>query len=417
MTAETNDAMRILVLTEMYPRKTNPTTGIFVHRECLALRRAGLDIRVISPLPYSPRILWMNPKWRDLGIVPRSDTWDGIPVRYPRYPRPPGAFYRKFDPFAIFPTLCVSFRQWSRERRFDIIHAHGLLPCGMAAVLLSKAFGLPCVCHARGSDVNLYPWESRANFLLTRYVIENCDAPVATSKALAERMSSMSRKHREMTVLYKSVNTELFSPSDEKASLRWRLGLQPQSFVVIFVGRLESDKGCDDLVEAWEPVVRETPGAVLVLVGEGQLPNKLCAFSQSVRCCGRKPEAEVALWMQASDILVLPSRNEGLPNVVLEAMACGLPVVATPVGGIPEAVVDGETGLLVPVGDRQALASSILALAENRDLRRSMGEAGRKRAQAVFRWDKFVSDTCELYGSVMRTGAERQKSAFTAQRT
>lgn len=117
------------------------------------------------------------------------------------------------------------------------------------------------------------------------------------------------------------------------------------------------------------------------------------------------------------DVLILPSYSEGIPKVILEAMACELPVVATPVGGIPEAVAHEDTGFLVPVGDRQALASSILALAENRDLRRSMGEAGRKRAQAAFRWDKFASDASELYCSVLRTGAERQKSALTAERT
>lgn len=334
-------------------------------------------------------------------MVPRSDTWDGIPVRYPRYPRPPGAFYRKFEPFAMFPALYSSFRAWSREQPFDLIHAHGLLPCGMAGVLLSKAFHLLCLCHARGSDVNVYPSESRASFLLTRYVIENCDAPAATSKALAEKMSSMSRVPRKISVLYKSVDTQLFATHGDKALLRKRLGIPLQAFVAIFVGNLSHDKGVTDLSAAWTNITEKLPISILVLIGDGPLSGKLAALGSTVLVCGPRPNAEVALWMQASDVLVLPSYSEGLPNVVLEAMACELPVVATPVGGIPEAVVHGKTGFLLPVGDRCKLASSILTLAQNENLRCSMGKAGRKRIQTVFRWDTYVSHATELYHSVL----------------
>jgi len=393
----------------MYPRKTDPTAGIFVHRECLALKRARLDVRVLSPLPYSPRILWWNPKWRDLGMVPRSDILDGIHVRYPRYPRPPGAFYRKFEPFAMLPTLCASFREWSREKPFDLIHAHGLLPWGVAAVLLSKAFRLPCVCQARGGDVNIYAWESRANFLLTRYVIENCDAPLAVSKALAEKMSSISRTGREISVLYTTVDTQLFAPARDRVLLRRRLGIPPGAFVAIYVGALCSEKGLIDLSAAWRVVTTKAPGSTLVILGKGPLYPKLASLGHSVLLCGPKPHAEVALWMQASDVLILPSHSEGLPTVIVEAMACELPVIATPVGGIPEAVIHGETGFLVPTGAHQSLASSIITLARNRELRRFMAKAGRERMRAVFGPNTYVPAALEMYHWVVRHRANTKR--------
>jgi glycosyltransferase involved in cell wall biosynthesis len=282
----------------------------------------------------------------------------------------------------------------------------------MAAILLSKTFHIPCVCHARGSDVNVYPYESRANFVLTRYVIENCDVPVATSKALAEKMSSMSRVKRQIRVLYKSVDTKLFSPAEDKAVLRKQLYITPDAFLAIFVGSLTDDKGIMELIEAWKEVSKRVPEALLVIIGSGPLHDDLVRVGQSVDVCGTKPNTEVALWMKASDVLVLPSHNEGLPNVVLEAMACGLPVVATSVGGIPEAVVQGETGFLVPPKDHQELAARILALAQNPDLRRSMGIAARRRIETVFRWENYVSGVMQVY----RSAIERHKSR-TRQRT
>lgn len=397
--------LRVLTLTDLFPRTTDAVNGSFVLRECLALKRARLDIRVLSPIPYSPRFLWGNPKWRNVGMSAPIHSWDGVCARYPRYLRPPRAFYRKVEPFAMFPNLCRCFVAWSREKRFDIIHAHGLLPGGMAAVLLSKTFHVPSVCHARGSDVNVYPYESKANFALTRYVIESCDVPVATSKALAEKMSRMSRIARKVRVLYKSVDTRLFSPAGDKAVLRSQLDIPSDAFVAIFVGGLARGKGIMELIEAWKEVSKRLPEALLVIIGSGPLHNALVRVGQNVDVCGTKPNTQVALWMKASDVLVLPSHNEGLPNVVLEAMACGLPVVATSVGGIPEAVVHGETGFLVAAGACPELASRILALAQNPDLRRSMGKAARRRIETVFRWENYVSGAVEVY----RSAIERHK--------
>lgn len=399
------DSVRILVLTEMYPRKKDPAAGIFVHRECLVLKRAGVDLRVLSPIPYSPRVLWLNSRWKRQGLVPASDVWDGIPVRYPRYPRPPGRFFRKFEPFAIFPSVCASFARWSRENRFDIIHAHGLLPCGMTAVLLSKAFRVPCVCQARGSDVNVYPWESNRNLLLTRSVIDRCDVPVAVSKDLARKMSSLSRSRRDVALLYTTVDANRFSPAVHRTALRRRLQIPPKSYVVLYVGDLICEKGVLDLIKAWEEVHRSSPDSLLFLLGKGPLSAVIRGESPGIYLCGPKRHEEVSLWMQASDMLVLASYSEGLPTVVVEAMACGLPVVATNVGGTPEAVVHGETGFLVAPKDHRELASRIVLLARNPDLCKTMGDAARKRIEMVFPWENYVAGAMEVY----RTAIERHK--------
>lgn len=347
-------------------------------------------------------------------MVPASEVWDGIPVRYPRYPRPPGAFYRSIEPFAMFPTLCRSFAVLSRENRFDIIHAHGLLPCGMAAVLLSRAFRVPCVCQARGSDVNVYPWESRRNLSLTQGVIDRCDVPVAVSRDLARKMSSLSRTRRDATLLYTTVDTELFAPVADTTALRNRLQIPSESFLALYVGDLICEKGIFDLIKAWGEVHRRRPDSLLVFLGKGPLAAVIRGETRGIHLSGPRPHEEVSLWMQASDVLVLPSYSEGLPTVVVEAMACGLPVVATNVGGTPEAVVHGETGFLVAPKDHRELASRILSVAQNPELRKSMGRAARRRMETIFRWENYVSGAMEVYRSAIEQHKSRTvRSALT----
>ncbi len=385
----------------MYLRRTDPTAGVFVHGECLALKKKGFHFRVLSPLPYSPRLLWRNAKWERLGRVPRSDMWDGIAARYPRYLRPPGAYYRKVEPFVMLPRLCTAFNTWSRERPFDLIHAHGLLPCGVAATFLSRIFRVPCICHARGSDVNLYSQKSRMDLALTRYAIDHCDTPVAVSQDLANKMSRISRRSREVTVLYTTVDTGLFRPAGDKADLRESHGIPVEAFVAIYVGHLFTHKGVEDLARVWPRVVGELPGSLLIVIGEGSLSGRFSRLGPGVLLCGPQPHDRVSAWMRLSDALVLPSHTEGMPTVVAEAMACGLPVVATPVGGTPEAVVHGETGILTPVGDGPALISALVALAQNETLRRSMGDAARRRALAMFGGDSYARRVQQIYSALL----------------
>lgn len=170
-----------------------------------------------------------------------------------------------------------------------------------------------------------------------------------------------------------------------------------------------------ELIDAWKEASRKLPEALLVVIGSGPLQNELVRVGQSVHACGAKSTEDVACWMKAADILVLPSHNEGLPNVILEAMACGLPVVATDVGGIPEAVVHGETGFLVPPGDHQELTARILALARNIDLRRTMGPAGRRRIETVFRWENYVSGAIKVYQSAIERHKSRARGSASAE--
>jgi glycosyltransferase involved in cell wall biosynthesis len=188
--------------------------------------------------------------------------------------------------------------------------------------------------------------------------------------------------------------------------MRRTFGVQAQGLLVGTVGRLHPQKGFASLLAAVARVRERLPAIRLLLVGGGALRRDLVARAEALGLAevvifagsrGDVPEILAAL-----DLFVLPSLWEGLPNAVLEAMAAGLPVVATAAGGTPEVVVDGETGLLVPPGDVTALAEAIERLLRDPGLRRKMGEAGRKRVEGHFTIEQTVAQTVALYETLLR---------------
>lgn len=193
--------------------------------------------------------------------------------------------------------------------------------------------------------------------------------------------------------------------SSRGRQLRERLGFQQDAVVIGTVSRLERQKGTAHLISALARIHHECPGARLLLVGDGSMRRDLerLAVSLGVRdkvvFTGALLDPGDAL--ECMDMFALPSFREALPMAVLEAMARAKPVVATAVGGVPEAVVHGETGLLVPPGDDAALASALLTLASDPEKRREMGALGRTRFEASFTADAMARQTLEVYRRVL----------------
>ena len=183
-------------------------------------------------------------------------------------------------------------------------------------------------------------------------------------------------------------------------------GLGGEEIIVGFIGRFHAQKGIDVLLKAFEKIEKSKMNVRLMLVGDGTLRKKIWKQSQTLgndnRVLFTGIRKDIPLILSSLDIFVLPSRWEGLPLVLLEAMAAGLPIVATAVGGIPEVVVDGETGFLVPPEDPEALASAITRLIEDSVLRKKFGKAGYKRVKQHFNIQEASRRTEELYFSLLK---------------
>jgi teichuronic acid biosynthesis glycosyltransferase TuaC len=389
--------LKVLVISHMYPNPANPMSGIFVHNQVKALKQAGVECRVLSPIPRFP----LYPKWRVYRRFPVQTVMDGIPIQYvPTWMFPGGMFFSSYGRLyymalsAVLPSI--------RERfSFDLIHCHTIYPDGYAGGMLKEKFSVPVVSTIHGSDILLYPHRSRGVFRRTEQALRMNDHIIAVSNLLMKEAQRVVAGV-EVSTIYNGFDPSRFYPMDSKTA-RKRLDMPLEGKVALFVGNLKPVKGLHVLLEAFSQVVNQVPEARLVLVGDGPLRSALMGQAREsglegkVAFVGRRPPDEIPLWINASDVLVLPSISEGFGAVVLEAMGCGKPVVATDVAGVSEIVQHRKTGYLVKPKDPDGLAQYLTILL--RDEGGLIGDMG-ERAYAVssnFTWKQNASRLIELY--------------------
>jgi glycosyltransferase involved in cell wall biosynthesis len=342
--------MKILVFTTLYPNNMRPNHGVFiVERMRHVAKHKGCALKVVAPVPYYPSVA---PGWRQIfSQVMRFKTIDGIEVYHPRYfmiPKIGMSLYGLMMFLSVLPIM----RRIKRSFDFDLIDAHFVYPDGFAAIMLGGYFGKPVVVSARGSDINLYKDLLVIRGLL-RYTLLKADGVISVSQALKDEMIRLDIQEDKIFVIPNGVDTDKFYPVSKKEARR-KLGLPLDKKVILSVGALISLKGFDLLIKAMKVLVDEfhQQNLYLVIVGEGELRAKLNKLIRSldleeyVSLVGGKPHEDLYLWNSAADLFCLASSREGWPNVVMEALACGTPVVATPVGGIPEIIHSDRLGLL-----------------------------------------------------------------------
>jgi teichuronic acid biosynthesis glycosyltransferase TuaC len=338
--------LRILVYTSLFPNSVQPLAGTFV-RERLRYLREFVDMSVIAPVPYFPSWLHFS-RWRNWARIPHSENCGGFDTKHPRYLVIPklGMATHGVSMFAgTLRQVCDRLK----EADFDLIDAHYVYPDGFAATLLGTFLKKPVVVSARGSDINLFS-QFRVIRPLIRQVLGRAQGLIAVSQALKEKMVRLGCRNENLAVVANGVDPHKFAPQP-RLDMRRKLGLPDDRKIVIAVGHLDKNKGFHILIDAIARL--KSSGVMLVIVGEGPRRGYLesrieeLGLNDDVKLMGTVPHDELAPWYSAADVFCLPSSREGCPNVVLEAMACGRPVVATRVGGIPELVVSPNFGTLV----------------------------------------------------------------------
>jgi len=281
-------------------------------------------------------------------------------------------------------------RNWHHENPFDLVLGVSMFPDTEAAVAVARALGLPVAGLAVGSDVLVYPDRMPALWRRLGATLAQVDLPIGVSQSVCRRLAETGRCRREPLCVYLGRDTDKFVPAENKDWLREQLGWSREGIVAVYVGGLVEAKGMKELVAAAEPLLGQYERFQLVCVGDGPARERPAALQLrlsregAVLLPGRVAPHEVPRFLQAADFLVLPSYSEGMPQAVLEAMDCGLPVVATRVGGVPEAVIDGETGLLVEARNIDRLRNAMERMITDEAFRLAAGQRGRRRAQDVF---------------------------------
>lgn len=380
----------------MFPSVRARRHGIFICREAQSLRARGIECCFLVGRPWAPWPLYHVPRWRNYGPANPLAPPDGLEARAVRYMRPPGFGFRRFEGKSLAHSLSGAARNWHREEPFDVVLGVSMLPDAEAAVVVGEELGLPVASLAVGSDVMVYPDRMRVLWRRLCETLAQVDLPIGVSASVCRKLAGTGRCKREPLCVYLSRDAKQFAPAADKGHVRAQLGWPADSVVALYLGGLIETKGITELVAAAEPLFARYRNFKLVCVGDGPCRDRLFALGQQVDrpgavvLPGRVAPEEVPRLLQASDFLVLPSYSEGMPQAVLEAMSCGLAVVATRVGGLPEAVVEGETGLLVEARDVDALRAAVERMITDEAFRRATGEKGLARAHDVFDSDRNV---------------------------
>lgn len=353
--------MNILVISSLYPNAAEPHKGIFVRQQVEALARIA-RVKVIAPLPWVPPLPGLGKRYAHAHLSGK-ETAGETEIFHPRYAVIPGiarSLYGRLYFFGIVKTASAMRKDFD----FDVVLAYYAYPDGYGASLLASLHKKPLCIVALGSDIKVFT----KGFLrrrLTARALRRAHAVVAVSHDLAERMADLGVSREKITPLINGVDTSLFYPRDMREARR-QLDLPQDERIVLFVGNLEHVKGIMYLLEA-AVALRETEkdSFLLALVGEGTARGEIESFidkhglQNHIKLFGRRTHREIPLWMNSCDIFCLPSISEGCPNVVLEALACARPVVASAVGGIPELIESDKNGCLVPAGDAPALTRAL----------------------------------------------------------
>lgn len=357
--------IRLLTFSTLYPSSVRPGHGIFVEtrlRELLS--SGGIDVRVVAPVPWFFSTNSRYGEYARMAKVPRRENHNGIEVLHPRYLLMPKVGMTT-APFSMALGAMPAMRRLIADGYdFDVIDAHYYYPDGVAAALLARYFNKPFTVTARGSDINLIANYSIPRRLM-RWAANGASASIGVSRALTQAMAKMGMPESRLMMMPNGVDLEKFH-IQPKAASRAALGW-PQLSTLLSVGNLVENKGHHIAVEA----LAHLPDFRLVIAGAGPERHTLEALalktnvSSRLQFLGRVEQDQLANCYSAADILVLPSSREGWPNVLLEAMACGTPVVATKVGGIPEIVTTARAGRLMLTRTAVDLAAAVTDLWQN----------------------------------------------------
>ena len=407
--------MNIGMITSSYPRFEGDIAGTFVRSLAEEVTRLGHEVHVFAGFdpaqqePPSPvhvyRFRYAPVKsWHRVGYGQSLES--DVALRKGNWPLLP-----------LYAAAAVSTMLRSNARvRFDLVHAHWVVPGGGIADVVSRLTGAPLVISLHGSDVFMLEKNALAR-QIARVAFGRARCVTGCSSDLLERAQKHGLTPSRSRLIPYGVDTARFQP-DRAVGLaqKNKLGIPVDAPVVLALGRLVYKKGFEYLVRAMPKLLEESPDLRVVIAGGGALEEELRHLSRDLGVESRLllpgsiPWEETVRYLNLADVFVVPSVHDregnvdGLPNTALEAMACGRPLVASRVAGIPEVVRDGENGLLVEEKDPGQLAEAIARLLGSPDLAQRFGEANRAKIEQELTWRSVAERFVEVYEQALAAG-------------
>ncbi|MFN4224353.1 MAG: glycosyltransferase family 4 protein [Fervidobacterium nodosum] len=390
--------MKVLVITNYYPFNENPNSGIFVTKRLGVLKNIGVDFSAFAVNPQDDFCLKGIKKL--LGISSDRVVTNSIGIEYHELPVKRNVFQLVFYKHPVRNALkSLISLDYFQSFSYDIIHAHGLsvLPAGYFAMLLSEKKKVPYVVTVHGSDINVF-MKFRKNTYKT--ILERAAAVIFVSNALLEKAKSFGYSGKNAFVIPNGYDETIFKPMNKEV-VREQLGIYHENYKYVgFVGNLIPIKRADKLGKIFHQIAQKIPKTYFIVAGDGPLREEIKKETEGLNIIftGRIPQQEVAKWMNAMDVMVLPSRNEGWPCVVLEAQACGTCVIGSSNGGIPEAI--GFPEYVVQEGENfeERFANKVVEVLNVNTEKEKLIEKAKN-----FAWKNIVKREFEIYQSLIES--------------
>jgi len=386
---------RICIVTHLYPRDEKDYKGSFVSDMAVALLRRGHDVHVVTPMRPGAK---------------KTEVTGGIHVHrfaYWKWRDGKQLGQLKGTPVLLLGSFIISgvIKSMITVLKYNIrlIHAYWVVPGGLIGVVCGLLTNRPVVATAAGTDLNIAP-RNRIIRLFIRLTLKAINRVIAVSSAMKHHAESLGLSIEKGHVIPgpAGIDSQYFNPRRNE-----RVKKAASEKQLLYVGNLTAPKRVDTILHAMQTVCKTIQNAQLIIAGDGDLRESLEALTDSldirqhVRFLGAVPHDDVTILMQQSDIFVHCSENEGLPVAIMEALASGLPVVASSVGGVPDLIRDGETGYLLAPGDFEGYADRIILLLQNDDQRKQMEKNSRIFAQNRLTQDRVLSGLEDVYESLL----------------
>ena len=403
------ERLRILTITTSYPNPREPGHSLFV-RARLQHMAEHADLKVVAPVPV---LDYSNPRRRLFdSFKVDARRWDeGIEVFHPRWLFPPLGTPWNIPCYLL--GVAGPVRRLRRTYRFHVIDSHFGYPDGVAAVLLARRIGCPSVVTFRGNE--MIHARRRARLACMRRVLRLADRVICVSEELRRFALALGVQPQRTRTIPNGVDAEVFRPRD-RAAARAGWNVAPGEKVVLSAGSLSPGKGHHLVVQALHALGESGRRALFLLAGaetrDGRYEREIRAsvselgMEGRVRFLGFLPPLELSQAMSGADVFCLASNAEGWPNVVHEALACGTPVVATGVGGVPDMIPSSRFGILVPPGDQAALERALGQALDCTWDREAISRWGCSRT-----WNIVAREVIELMGEMLN---ERRPEATLA---
>ncbi|MCH9697200.1 MAG: glycosyltransferase [Gammaproteobacteria bacterium] len=383
----------LLTYTSLYPNSAQIRHGIFIENRIRKLVETNrVNTRIVAPAPWFPFKNSLFGNYAEFAQIPHQETRHGLTVFHPRYPLIP-RLGMNLTPLLMAIATYPTVKLLHQQQPVQVIDAHYFYPDGVAAALIGKWLGIPVIISARGTDINLFP-----DFFLARKMIiwaaRQAEAVITVTQALKTRLTKLGIATQHINVLPNGVDHLLFKPKNRQ---QLRKQYQITRPVLLFVGNLIPLKGVDIIINA----LTELPEFDCLIIGQGPEKTKLENLARQlnvqsqVQFINHISQEKLVDYYNIADILILPSSREGCANVLLEANACGTPVIATNVGGNPDIVLNDNAGLLMKNRDCQSLIHSVKQLFASKPQQNSVIEHAKQ-----FAWTPIINRQIELYQSV-----------------